>query len=177
MRKLLLVVMTCGLLALPVNADVGAGNWEAGLGLGFASFDSEVSDDDGIRFDARIGYHFTDQFQVELQLDGRAAETFGIDVFLGTLMANAVFNFHPKPEVVPYVLLGIGRANLEYDFGGFKIDDDGSAYQAAVGCRWFVGARKKMAVRAELNYLSEKTFDESSKHWAASAGLTWRLGG
>lgn len=184
MRVSILLLTVLLAVAGPAHAGIKAGNGEVGFDLGLTNFDSEVSDDTGAYFDARGGYHFTDWFELEGQISGSTSteeSPFGdTDVTLATFMLNGVFNFHPAPEIVPYVLFGLGQANLELEtpsgFGTFSIDDDGSAWQIAGGARFFVGRAKKMAVRVELSRLTEKTFDESSSHTTFLAGLTWRLG-
>jgi opacity protein-like surface antigen len=177
MRSLGLATMACGLLlAVPTTpAGIGAGNWEVGFGLGLTEFDSELTDESGEYLDVRGGYFLTDRFQLEGQVsDGSTDEDF-VDIALTSLFANAVFNFRPGKEVVPYVLVGAGSTTLEIEAFG-TVDDEASAFQAAVGSRFFVGSRKKMAIRVELNAISEDTFDERSTHFNLAAGLTWRIG-
>ena len=76
---------------------------------------------------------------------------------------------------MPYVLVGAGSTTIEVEAFGTE-DDEAAGYQAAVGSRFFVGTRKKMAVRVELSAISEDTFNERSTHFNLAAGLTWRIG-
>ena len=74
-----------------------------------------------------------------------------------SLFVDAVFNFHPNDNIVPYVLVGIGSTTLEFDGGILgSVDDDATSFQAAAGSRFFVGAAKKMAIRVELVRLTEE---------------------
>jgi opacity protein-like surface antigen len=160
--------------AAPSAADIGAGNGEIGFDVGFTEFDSNTSDDTGTRGAVRGGYHFTDLFQLEGQVAVMNADD-GVDVQLTTVMVDAVFNFHPSPNVVPYVLVGAGTANLDLEIFGISIDDDSTAYQAALGTRFFPGSGP-LAIRLEASALWEDTFDVDSTHYSAVVGLTWRLG-
>jgi opacity protein-like surface antigen len=161
-------------LAAPAAADVREGNGEIGFDFGFTDFDSEVADDDADRFVIRGGYHFSDLFQLEGHLAVSNADEVFLETTLSTLMVNAVFNFHPKDTIVPYVFVGAGRANLEFDF--FSEDDDALAAQVGGGSRFFFGKNKRVAVRVELSHLTEDTFDETSEHTSFVVGFTWRLG-
>lgn len=167
----------CGLLLiLPMaNAGIGEGNWEVGFGLGTTEFDSDLTDDTGLYLDVRGGYFFTDRFQLEGQLSDASTDQTFVDISLTSLFANAVFNFRPGAEIVPYALVGAGSTTVEVEAFG-TVEDESPSYQAAVGSRFFVGARKKMAIRVELNAISEDTFDERSTHFNLAAGLSWRIG-
>lgn len=165
-----------------IGPPTSAGNPELGIEIGGTYFDSDdVDDDAGLGFGARLGYHINKTFQLEAHY--RVAS--GAEVDLTTLLLNAVFNLHPKTRktIVPYFLLGAGTANLQGDalvlepdftLGFERIDDDGTAYQAGVGSRFFLG--KRAAVRIEAGGLVEDTFAESSLHLNTFAGLTWMLG-
>ena len=90
-------------------------------------------------------------------------------------MVNAVFNFHPKDSIEPYVLGGVGRANLSVDTPTGNFSDGSNAIQVAVGSRFFFGAKKNAGLRVEIASLNEKTFDESSIHTDLNVGFTWRF--
>lgn len=173
--SVLVTILSLFAAAAPSAADIGAGNGEIGFDAGFTEFDSNTVDDTGTRLALRGGYHFTDLFQLEGQVAAQAAEDDIVDVTLTTVMVNAVFNFHPSPNVVPYFLVGAGTANLDVEVFGFSIDDDSTAYQAAIGSRFFVGSGA-LAIRLEASVLSEDTFNVDSTHYSAVVGLTWRLG-
>jgi len=175
---ILLVLSAVSLAVSPALAGIGKGNGEIGFDFGMAQVDDNVTDDSGGRFSFRGGYFFSDLFQLEGQSAAivvSEAEGTNVDISLSTFFVNAVFNFHPSEQLVPYALAGFGTANLEYS-SGISIDDDSGAWQVAVGSRFFFGKSKRPSVRVELSYLAEETFDESSNHVSAVVGFSWRLG-
>jgi opacity protein-like surface antigen len=166
------------LLASPALAGIGKGNGEIGFDFGVTDFDSNVSDDDAGRFVIRGGYFLTDLFEIEAHYAVSVTdEVFG-DATLTTFFGDATFNFRPSENIVPYALVGVGWAELDFDLVLFvgNIDDSALAYQAGGGSRFFFGKTKRVAVRVELTAISEDTFDESSTHINLVAGFTWRLG-
>ncbi len=182
-RAFLFVLLGALVIALPVYAETNKSGGETGksgeigLDLGRTNFDSNVSNESGTGLAIRGGYNFTDLFEVEGQYSDTSADDQGTDITMNTLMVNAVFNFHPRENIVPYALGGIGQASMEVKdptFGNF--DDDASAYQLAVGSRFLFGAARKAGLRVELCSLSEKTFNDTSRHTSLTAGFTWRLG-
>lgn len=183
MKRLLPVALCLALVgATPALAGLDAENGELGFDIGYAHFDSNVTDKGGARFNFRGGYCFTKHFQLEGQGVGMASEDTGfVDVTtsLGVDFVNAVFNFHPSnKQVVLYVLVGIGYATLTIDPDpGPKVDDSGVAYQLAGGSRFFFGDKKRVAVRVEVSVIDEDTRDETSTHVSLTGGFTWRLGG
>ena len=181
MQRILVLGLAVVLLWVsPVPAGIGAGNGEIGFDFGFTNYDSNTSEDDAGHLPFRGGYFMTDLFQIEGELAASVARTEtpqgDIDTILRTILVNMVFNFHPSDHIVPYVLGGIGHANLEFDGFGQSIDDDSFAYQIAGGSRFFFGKKKRVAVRVELGFLGEETFNASSTHTSLTAGFTWRIG-
>jgi opacity protein-like surface antigen len=176
--RILLVAVAISMATGLAVGGIGGGNGEIGFDFGFAQLDDEVSGDSGGRFSIRGGYFFTDLFQLEGQSAAivvSEAEGTNIDISLSTFFINAVFNFHPSDQLVPYALVGYGTANLEFSNGG-SIDDNSGAWQVAAGTRFFIGKSKRASVRVDLSYMSEETFDESSSHFSAVVGFSWRLG-
>jgi opacity protein-like surface antigen len=176
--RILLVAVAISMATGLAVGGIGGGNGEIGFDFGFAQLDDEVSGDSGGRFSIRGGYFFTDLFQLEGQSAAivvSEAEGTNIDISLSTFFINAVFNFHPSDQLVPYALVGYGTANLEFSNGG-SIDDNSGAWQVAAGTRFFIGKSKRASVRVDLSYMSEETFDESPSHFSAVGGLSWRLG-
>ena len=183
MKRLLvfgLSLMVLGVTA--IHAGIGAKNGEIGFDFGATQFDTSVTDTIGGRFVFRVGYHFTDLFQLEGHLaSSTGTESFAgidFDTTLTTVMVNAVFNFHPENDsIVPYVLFGVGTANGEQEIIGLTlVDENGSAYQYGGGSRFFFGANKRAAFRVELTGLSEEIGPETSTHANLVIGFTWRLG-
>lgn len=180
----LLLLCFLVVVAVPVHAGVGEGNGEIGFDFGFIDFDSNINSETGGRLTFRGGYHFSDLFQLEGMIITANVSDFGRPGYhsqntsMGAFLVNAVFNFHPSPNVVPYALAGVGRVgilDLSTDSGA-KFDEDGPAFQVAGGVRLFFGDSKRAAVRLELSFLGERTFDEESIHTSLMVGFTWRLG-
>lgn len=178
-------IVILGLLMLlafsaPAMAGIGRGNGEIGFDFGYAKFDKNVTDKNGGAFSFRGGYHFTKLFELEGQLGGLAThdDQLDEDISLSTIFVNGVFNFHSQSgNIVPYVLAGAGQARLEFKIGGFSTDDNGAAYHAAGGCRFFFGQNKKVAFRIEADFIRAKPFDTTSNHRRyVFGGFTWRIG-
>jgi len=125
------------------------------LGAGFA-VDAEISDNRA-NFDAfdlggvatlAVGYRLNDRWRFELEAAHRknAVEIidfnpeFGEDRATGavranSLMANAIYRFHPQSVIAPYTGFGAGLVWADYDVnvrGSKFIDDDDSALAAQV---------------------------------------------
>jgi hypothetical protein len=183
MRRMAIVGMFAVLLAgSPALAGIGKGNGEIGFDFGATSFDSEVSSKAAGRLVFRGGYHFSKWFELEgessvsAHVDYRGTLNRRADIVLQTLFLNAVLSLHSQSgNVVPYLLLGMGRASL--DFPRANLEDSGAAKQFGVGCRFFFGDAGRAAFRLQAGRLMEDTFDETSTHTNYVAGFTWRLGG
>ncbi len=175
-------VLSALLCAAPALADVGKKNGEIGFDFGATKFDSGVTEATGGRFVFRGGYHFTDLFELE----GHVASSTGTEDFFGlnldttlsTWFVDGVFNFHPgRKTVVPYVLVGVGSANGKQELDGVTVvDENGSAYQVAVGSRFFFGSNERAAFRVELSSISESIGPDTSTHTNLVGGFTWRMG-
>ncbi len=179
-------------VALALGAPVFAANKASNKGsnggeIGFEVGQSDVSSDtagiDSAQFlGVRGGYHLNDQFQIEGQFgsssnSGSISGT-NVDTTMRLYMVNGVMNFHPrKKEIVPYVMAGIGRADVSVDLGGTSVSDNSPAYQIGGGTRIFFGKTKTMAFRADLSLLRDTTFSDSSTLTTVTAGITWKLGG
>lgn len=179
-RILFSVAFTAALLAAaPSYAQVQAGDWEVGFGLGGTELDSELSDDSGFRGEIRGGYFLTDLFELEAQVQRSDA---WFDSTIDTATLNAVFNFNTAGRAVPYFLVGAGAAKLDdfdWDFlPGEDEDPDGGeglAWQAALGTRLFFRENGTVAARFEVSSLWEDTLDETHRHTSYTAGLVWRI--
>ncbi len=165
------------------GSNSGGNTGEIGFGIGQSDVGSDSTGVDTAQFiGVRGGYHFNEQFQVEGMFsssseDGDLAGT-TVDTTMRVLMVNGVMNFHPrKKDLVPYVLAGVGRADVEVQAGGVTGSDDSIAYQVGGGTRIFFGKTKRAAFRADLSFLRETTFNDSSTITSVTAGVTWKLGG
>jgi opacity protein-like surface antigen len=170
--------------AAPAAAGMGKGDGEIGFDFGVTDLDIDYAyrNDGAAGLTFRGGYFLTDMLEIEGQLGAYASTNLvWSDVTLRTLMVDVVFNFRPDTSVMPYALVGAGVANVDYDqwfdlLPGPGIDDSSAALQVGGGSRFFFGKAKKVAVRVDLAFLIEETFDNSSTHARFTAGFTWRLG-
>jgi opacity protein-like surface antigen len=176
MRKafMLAIITILYLSAAPAFAQHPA---EIGFDAGWTGFDEDVIDGSGWRLGFRAGFYLWDWVELEGQVSGsRGSEKAGIvdlDSTLLTALANGVFNLK-RGKWVPYALAGIGGANLQVSPGISSFSDFGLAWQSGGGARYFVG--KNVAVRGEVTFLREKTFDVWNGHWTVSGGVSWTFG-
>ena len=180
-------VLTCvAVLAMfafvtPAHADIDKGNGEVGLDYGSTSYDSDTNLDNSDSLSLRGGYMVTRLFQVEGQYMSADSKTedFGVTTKASTdvMMVNGVFNFHPKKEITPYVLVGFGRADINVEQAGLSADDSGKAYQIAAGSRFYFGKSQRAALRVDLSRVTADTFDESTTNTTFAGGFAWRIGG
>lgn len=174
--KCSMFALTLFLLAAATPAAWGqAGSFELGINGGLIEFDDNVGGEREFRFDVRGGYFFNDHFQLEGQAI-RATSIFDLD--LEVFMVNAVFHFGGNERFTPYALVGAGIANLEFSQGFFRrsVDDSGTALQAALGARFYVGNGGN-SIRIEVSALNEETFDDDATNISLTGGFSWRFGG
>jgi len=158
--------------------------------IGFGVGQSDVSSNNTIGTDSaqflgvRGGYNINQQWQVEGQYSSssESGDISGtsVDSTMKLIMVNGVMNFHPhkNKDLVPYVMAGIGRADVSVDTSGVgSVSDNGTAYQVGGGTRVFFGKTKIMAFRADLSLLKESTFSNNNTLTTLTAGITWKLGG
>jgi hypothetical protein len=188
-RKLpltLIAALVLGAPAFAASPTSGSGTesrGEIGFGVGQSDVGADEIGVDSAQFlGLRGGYNFNPQFQVEGQFskaseNGDVAGT-GVDSTIELYMVNAVLNFHPpKKEFVPYVMAGVGRADVSVDAGSVSASDNSTAYQIGGGTRVYFGESKRMAFRADVSMMKESTFDDNSTITTFTGGLTFRLGG
>ena len=156
--------------------------------IGFDLAQANVNNSDSTGIDTaqflgvRGGYQINPQFQIEGQIassseNGSIAGT-DVDTKMRLYMVNGVMNFHPrKKEYVPYVMAGIGRADIQVDSTGASASDNSVAYQIGGGTRIFFGKTQRMAFRTDVSLLRENTFSSSTTFTTVTAGMTWKLGG
>ena len=165
------------------NSSKSANTGEIGFEVAQSSVDANTTGSDSAQFlGLRGGYNVNNQWEVEGQLssaseNGDISGT-SVDTTQRLYMVNGVMNFHPrKKEFMPYVMAGIGRADVSVDASGASASDNSMAYQVGGGTRIFFGKTKSMAFRTDLSLLKQSTFSESQTITSVTAGLTWKLGG
>jgi outer membrane protein with beta-barrel domain len=166
--------------AVPAHADINKGNGEVGVDYGNTQYDSDTNLNSSDSLSLRGGYMVTRLFQVEgqyMSADSKA-EDLGITTKASTdvMMVNGVFNFHPKKEITPYVLVGYGRADVSVDQAGLSSSDSGKAYQLAAGSRFYFGKSQRAALRVDLSRVTQDTFDENTTNTTFAGGFSWRIG-
>ena len=190
MRRIVGFALLAALIGLPAFAATSSttasstGNGgELGFGIGQSNVSSDTTGVDTAQFlGVRGGYDLNQMFEVEGQFsssseNGEIAGT-DVDTTMRVLMVNGLYNFRPaKKEIVPYVMAGIGRADVTVEAAGSSVDDSSMAFQIGGGTRIFFGQTKRTAVRMDLSILRNDNFDDSSTNPTLTAGLTWRLGG
>jgi opacity protein-like surface antigen len=165
------------------NSSNPSNTGEIGFEVAQASVDANTTGSDSAQFlGVRGGYHVNNQWEVEGQLssaseNGDISGT-SVDTTQRLYMVNGVMNFHPrKKEFMPYVMAGVGRADVSVDASGTSASDNSMAYQIGGGTRIFFGKTKTMAFRTDLSLLKQNTFSESQTITSVTAGITWKLGG
>lgn len=181
MKKIFSVAVVALLaLTVPALAGIDEGNGELGFDYGNTDYDSNTGMDSGDSLSLRGGYFMTKMFEIEGQYITADDETSvlgtSVETDMDLLMVNGVFNFHPREQITPYFRVGLGRANLEIRSPILNVDDSSMAYQFGGGSRFFFGKEKRAAIRVDLSFVNEDTFDESSTHTTLSGGFSWRLG-
>ncbi len=156
--------------------------------IGFDVAQANLSNSDATGIDSaqflgiRGGYQINPQWQIEGQIassseNGTVAGT-DVDTKMRLYMVNGVMNFHPrKKEYVPYVMAGIGRADVQVDSTGSNASDNAVAYQIGGGTRIFFGKTQRMAFRTDVSLLRENSFSASTTFTTVTAGMTFKLGG
>ncbi len=178
MKKVLLsLVLVVAVSAAPALAVMNEGEGEIGFGVGSTDVDGF---DRGDHFALRGGYAFSDHIELEGQYSSTSADAdiqgINFDASMNLLMVNGLYNFHPREKITPFLLVGLGMADVDIDFGGLSIDDSGLAYQVGGGTRIFFGEQQRAALRFDVSLVSEDTFDDRGTHTNVTGGFTWRFG-
>ncbi len=180
MKRILGIAFAALLFASPAIAGIGEGDTELGIDFGQTAYDDSLMDETGTTFALRGGHFLTPMIEIEGQYLNSSEEASisgtSVDTTMQLLMVNGLFNFHPREDIVPYLLVGVGRASLDIDIGGVSFDDDSMAYQFGGGSRFYFGESKRAAFRFDLTFVNEDTFSQSSTHTNVTGGFTWKLG-
>ncbi|HYV20581.1 MAG TPA: outer membrane beta-barrel protein [Verrucomicrobiae bacterium] len=181
------LVLLSGAFA-PAWAGITKGNGELGFDFGVTSWDQDLVGHTGSMLKLRGGYCATKWFEIEGQFaysahfdegalrgNGSTDRKLDQDQAMSQVFVSGVFNFPSKSgNIIPYVLGGVGRTDVK--FPNAHVDDTSSAWQAAVGSRFFYGDHDQVAFRIEAAFLFDDAFDQSNRHGQYALGFTWRLG-
>ena len=171
MRRTFLAFLAVAVLAVAPSAFA---QLELGIDGGLMDFGSDLVDDEGPRVSLRAGWYFNDWFGLEAQV-ARAEGDF--DTQLDTFTINGVVGFRHDEVVQPYIMGGIGFAEVErqgLELNRFMIEESGQATVAAAGIKSFFGQAQNLGLRAEAGFVWEDTF-ESTTHVTWSLGFIYRL--
>lgn len=167
--------------AAPGAGVYGDGAGEIGADFAFTWFDSDLSEVRGDRYSLRGGMYSSRMLQWEGEIT-RATVSENLlpgaekRVTIAMALANLIVNFHPRKNVVPYLLAGIGVGQIKLEAIGLSSRETANAYQIAGGSRFFFGGRGRVAARIELSLLANEGFDERYVHASLGAGLTFNVG-
>jgi len=171
---ILTAAMTLILVAIPALGQHPA---EIGVDVGWTGLGDDVGNANAWRVGFRAGVYLRRWIEIEGQVTGaRASEGVGnvdLDTTLLTALVNGVFSVRHK-NWSPYALVGFGGANLQVSPGISSFSDFAQAWQAGGGSRFFVS--KNAALRAEVTFLRENTFNAWNGHWSVTGGVSWVFG-
>ena len=182
MKKILsLAFLGVLVFSAPALAGIEKGQGEVGVDYGQTSYDNDAAEfDSSDSLSLRGGYFFTNLFQLEGQYinsDTTIEDISNVKASTDIMMVNGVFNFMPGKEIKPYVLVGVGQANVDVDVDGVgSVDDSGTAYQIGAGSRFFFGKAKRAAFRFDVSMINQDTFEDTQTNTTVAGGFTFRLG-
>ncbi len=155
------------------------GTFEVAAGVGLMKLDDKLGGDTGGALDLRVGYFLSDRFELEAQY--LQASTI-VEGSFDALTLNALYHFETAGDFVPYLLFGAGQADTELDRPLFSSEpsssyaDDGVAFRAGVGGRFWLGEHSRSSIRIELSAMNEDSFGDDATHVGFTGVFGWRLG-
>jgi len=170
----LLAMLSLG-AAILAPTSLAAGKGEIGFDLGYANLDDELGGG-GELAALRGGYHATDRFMLEGQIEGMFPDCTDLvecpDILL--IYLNGQYKFRPGKTFEPYVLFGAGWADIEDDVSPFIEDpfEGQLVIQVGAGGRIYFGKKQRTALRVEVT----GSFFEDTNNANAQVGLLWRFG-
>lgn len=122
MRLTILTWALASSLAGVAHAESYAGSWDASLGAGVISFDSDRDLDSGPVGSLGLGYRFTEQLGLEGRLSGFEADADApADDEDGlAYQLDGLYHLNPKGKWQPFFVAGLGQLELDSPTG----DDD-----------------------------------------------------
>ena len=167
--------------AVPGATVFAGGAGEIGADFALTRLDSDLTDVRGDRYALRGGLRFSPRLQWEGEITRATVREDLIPgaekrVTFALALVNLVVNFHPRKNVDPYLLAGIGLGQMKLEAIGLSSRETATAYQIAGGSRFFFGGHDRVAVRIEASLLANEGFDERYVHATLGAGLTFSVG-
>jgi len=188
LKTLLLPALLLVLLAVssPALAQNRSESWEFGPYFVGFNFDSDIEIEDKWGGGFRFGYNFVPMHEIEFAFEAVSTEDdvfHLIDVKVGQLQANYVFNFifdrHQK--VVPYFTAGLGVIRFEVDEPFIGSDDEtDSLFNMGGGVRFFFTRQFNLRLDARfVSFTGDNVIlrDRDYTNHQLSVGVGWVLGG
>jgi len=192
-RAKLLAAFTAIAAALFCGSTAHAKGWRAGRGelfFGLGSLSSEqvsvdgfssLDADDGTTFDVRFQFHFNENLGIQVEGMGESERTtvrtpgffpLSDDTTTRFFLVNALFNLTEGP-ISPFVAVGVG--NFRHRNSGAGIDENGSAFDAAVGFEGQTRGPLVWAVEVRYLYYEFSDFQDAWNRYQYSGHLGFRF--
>ncbi len=191
MRKLLSTVVLAALAAGAATQAQATEGWYGRVDGGY-SVDGEIDFNNGATYDldddwmagGGVGYAFSRGFRLEGELSYRTNEldTYPADISATSAMLNLYYDFNRGGRFEPYVGVGIGATDLEFD-GTPEDIDIGGAWQAIAGVAigltdrldLDIGYRYFQGIELEWDDGVGSSGDFDYTHQAVTVGLRWQF--
>ena len=179
----LTLLLALGISGGPAWAQgaVRKGDVEVGMDIGWTGFHSDLIKPNGSRLSAYGGYFLTRGFELVADITclggDERAPTAGPTFTMCTGNIGAALNLPVRPNLVPYVRIGVGQAQLDRgaQAGVFDIEDRSAALHVAAGSRIAFGKRRRVAVRVDALWARNGLFDHWSTHTSLALGVVYRI--
>jgi opacity protein-like surface antigen len=130
--------------------DSGKLEYDEGYVLGIAAgLAITNSTDMGLRLEAEFGYQENDIDTVSL--DGFGSASIDGNVKIMTFMLNGYIDFRNKSFITPYLMAGIGAANVEGEIEGLGSEDD-TVFAGQVGAGLAFAISENVSIDTEYRY-------------------------
>lgn len=196
-------LMTAGMLALessPALAQIEPATHELHGFVGYV-FGDDLTDtpisgatpelDDDFTFGVRYVYNINEMlgFDASFSYNPNSATnlpTGDVDLDVMMLDLDAVWNFSPTAQFVPYIMGGVGYAFADLDnqivgiANGQPVvinDDDGFTLNVGVGGKYFINELTQLRIEVRYRYIDKlvDTFDDSLNTFEATIGAGIRF--
>ncbi len=171
------IILSLALLAIFLPGNAAAENKSGALGVtlfyGGYTFDPDQDLDAARTYGLVLGYNATAHWGIEGQFNYVDTEDNGDeDVAAYVYHLDALYHFIPENRLVPYVALGAGGINYDYDRPGVSNDAYFLANYGA-GLKYFLG--ESVALRADVRHII--SFNDTNNNLLYTLGLLFSFGG
>lgn len=176
-KSILILISFLGMFFASSSALYAEGMYLGGdLGVAFLSdsdvdafgYSAEISSDTGYSIGLALGYEFEYNIRLEAAIGYQAndldelsvygyTESLDGDISILSFMANGYYDFKNSTAFTPFLMAGIGLANINADLDSIDESDDDTvfAYQAGLGVGYALNDR----VTLDLKYVYFATED------------------